>query len=276
MVIAYASLYPANALNTKNKVMKQRILNYLLTDRSFDGGLSLYMEIGQSMSFKRVLNRQGYTEYNHELLLDQLRISGGISPEEFRAYTEKPVAKDIPVVALGPPTPEEVTAFITELPEYVRKSIKLRDEFPFLREKDCPEELKILVADMISAYENYMQAHERLFAAVTPEDFAAATADVVENYLENREIWDELTHYKEKKELLAKHPIFAQMERFKEIRAMKGDELVKLLKSLENNISRNKKSIEKDPEHPETHNRRERVEAYQRELAEVKRILEQK
>jgi len=256
--------------------MKQRILNYLLTDRSFDSGLALYMEIGQSMSFKRVLNRQGFTEYNHELLLDQLRISAGITPEEFRAYTEKPVAKDIAVVVLGPPTHEEVTAFITELPEYVRKSIKLRDEFPFLREKDCPEELKILVADMISAYENYMQAHERLFAVVTPEEFATATADVVENYLENREIWDELTHYKEKKELLAKHPIFAQMERFKEIRAMKGDELVKLLKSLENNISRNKKNIETDPEHPETHNRRERVEAYQRELAEVKRILEQK
>ncbi len=225
------------------------------------------------MSCKQVLNRQGYSAYNHELLLDQLRILGNISPEEFRAFTEKPVIKEVLIAASGPPTLEEVTTFIAELPEYVRKSIKLRDEFPFLREKDCPEPLKILVADMISAYENYMLAHERLFAAVTPEEFAEATADVVENYLENREIWDELEYYKQKKELLGKHPVFEQMVRFKEIAKMKGNELAKLQKSLENNISRNKKKIEEQPEHPETHNRTEKVEAYQRELTEVKRLL---
>lgn len=253
--------------------MKQRILNYLRSDRSFDSGLVLYMEVGQSMSFKTVLNRQGYSQYNHDLLLDQLRIAGDISNDEFRAIIEIPVKKEVPVIVLGPPTTEEVSAFITELPEYVRKSIKLRDEFPFLKEKDCPEELKILVADMISAYENYMMAHERLFKAASPEDFAAATAEVVENYLENREIWDELVHYKEKKELLGKHPVFAQMERFNEIRKMKGDELAKIQKSLENNISRNKKKIEDEPDHPNTHERTERVEAYQRELTEVKRVL---
>ena len=253
--------------------MKQRILKYLQTDRTFEAGLALYMELGQSMSFKMVLNRQGYTDYNHQLLLDQLRLTGNISADEFRAITENPVKKEVPIVVLGPPTQEEVATFITELPEYVRKSIKLRDEFPFLREKDCPEPLKILVADMISAYENYMINHERLFTAATPEDFAAATKDVVENYLENREIWDELTHYKEKKELLGKHPVFAQMVRFKEIATLKGDELAKLQKSLENNISRNKKKIDEEPEHPETSNRIEMVEAYQRELAEVKRLL---
>jgi adenylyl- and sulfurtransferase ThiI len=63
------------------------------------------------------------------------------------------------------------------------------------------------------------------------------------------------------------------MVRFKEIATLKGDELAKLQKSLENNISRNKKKIDEEPEHPETSNRIERVEAYQRELAEVKRLL---
>lgn len=256
--------------------MKEKILNYLKSDRSFDTGLTLYMQHGQSESFKRILNRQGFNEYNHKLLLEELRKSAGIPEDQFRYIVSQPVISNDPEQTgepSGPPTPEEVTAFIGQLPEYVKKSIRLRDEFPFLKDPDCPDPLKILVADMISAYDNYHEAHERLFTALTPEDFARASADVVENYLENRTIWDELNHYKEKKELLGKHPIFERLVRLAEISKMTGTELVKLQKSLENNIARNKKKIAEEPDHPETHNRIQRVEEYSIDLDDVKRIL---
>ena len=259
--------------------MKQTILNYLKTDRSFEGGVRLYMSAGVSESFKRILNRQGFSDYNHKLLLEELRKLAGIPEDEFTYIIGKPVEKPIAQKVVEdlppalPPTAEEITTFVGQLPEYVKKSIRLRDEFPFLKEKDCPDPLKILVADMISAFDSYHAAHERLFSALTPEDFATASADVVENYLENREIWDELNHYKEKQEILGKHPIFERLIRFAEIAQMTGTELVKLQKSLENNIARNKKKIADEPDHPETNSRNERVEDYTAELNEVKRLL---
>lgn len=257
--------------------MGNKIIEYLKNDRSFEAGLMLYMIFGNSESFKRILNRQGFSEYNHKLLLEELRKVAKLEQDEFNYILStqvKAVSKETKDEPTTPPTTQEVTTFVEQLPEYVRKSIKLRDEFPFLREKDCPPELKILVADMISAFEAYHQANERLFKAMDPEDFAKASEEVVENYLENRAIWEELNHYKENKEILGQHPIFEQTQRFEEIRLMNGNDLVKLLKSLENNISRNNKLITDQPEHPETHNRKERVEKYQLELSEVRRVIE--
>lgn len=264
--------------------MKNKILQYLKTDRGFETGLALYMQFGNSESFKRILNRQGFSDYNHKLLHEELRKVAELKEDELAFILSVPIAmKSNPesnpealegLEATNPPNAKEVKVFVHELPEYVRKSIKLRDEFPFLRDKDCPDALKILVADMISAFEAYHQAHEQLFGAMKPDDFAKATEDVVENYLENRAIWDELNHYKEHKTLLGVHPIFDALNRFEEIRKMNGTELVKLIKSLENNISRNVKLINDKPEHPQTHNRKERVEKYQQELAEVRKIVE--
>lgn len=256
--------------------MKNEIIRFLKNDRSFESGLKLYMHHGPSESFKRILNRQGFSDYNHKLLLEELRKIAEIKEDEFAFIISAPVTT-VPQPEpepLEPPTEEEVAAFVEQLPDFVRKSIKLRDEFPFLREKDCPDALKILVANMISAYEAYHLAHERLFTAMEPEDFAKASEEVVENYLDNREIWDELIHYKEHKTLLGLHPIFEALNRYEEIKKMNGTELVKLIKSLENNISRNMKLINDQPEHPETHNRKERVEKYQQELDEVRRVME--
>lgn len=254
--------------------MKKRILNYLRTDRSFDSGVKLYMELGPSMSFKMILNRQGFTDYNHRLLLEELRKVAGITQDEFTAIINQKVQKHAAAESQPEPvTHQEVVAFVGGLPENIRKTIKLREEFPFLKEKSCPEVLKILVNDMITDYEAYMQAHERLFTALTPEDFAAASADVVENYLENRIIWEELNHYKEKNEFLGQHPVFSQMVRLEEIRSMSGTELVKLQNSLQNNIARNRKSVADDPDHKETENRLKRIEEYTAELEMVKRVI---
>ena len=48
---------------------------------------------------------------------------------------------------------ENAQSTYSEAPETVRKAIRFREEFPFLRQPDCPDELKVLVADMFSAYD---------------------------------------------------------------------------------------------------------------------------
>lgn len=162
---------------------------------------------------------------------------------------------------------------ISSVPEKIKKAIRLREEFPFLKSKECPGVLKELVNDMITDYESYVEGHQQLKDETDPEMIAALSKSVVEDYLENRQIWEELTHYKETGEFLAKHPLFDWITRKNEIEALKTPDLVNLKDQLENNIPRTKKKIADDPEHKETKKRQERVDQFEKELALVKQLL---
>ncbi len=126
---------------------------------------------------------------------------------------------------------------------------------------------------MLTAYDNYKQAHTCLFTATTHPDIHKASRDTVENYLENRRIWKELYHYKEKGVILGEHPIFCRMRRIEEIRQMGNAELFKFKVSRENNIFRNSKKLRLEPNHPQTLKRKESIQVMQQELSEVNRLL---
>ena len=159
------------------------------------------------------------------------------------------------------------------VPINVKRSIKLRDEFPFLKQKNCPGILKELVADMLTAYDNYTEAHPLLINTSDKKELEALSKEVVENYLENRQIWEELNHYKKTGKILGKHPIFEWVTRRGEIRGMKEAELVKLRDQLKNKIPRTKKTIADNPDHKDTAKRQQRVEQFEKELAEVNSLL---
>jgi hypothetical protein len=162
---------------------------------------------------------------------------------------------------------------IASVPVNVKRSIKLRDQFPFLKRKDCPGVLKELVADMLTDYENFVANHAKLIDEENPEMVAQLSKDIVEDYLDNRAIWDELNHYQVKGTLLGQHPIFEWINRRAEIRAMATPDLIKLRDALNNNIPRTRKLILDEPDHKDTAKRAERVEAFERELSEVKASL---
>lgn len=255
-------------------VMKNKVESFLKHDRTFDGALKLYMQNGQRLSLKRTLNNQGYSEQNNGVLFEQLRIEAGISPEEFRLLLLQPVTPETkPEIVEAPVTAEEKEVFIREIPEQIRKTIRLRDEFPFLADPKCPDEFKILVHDMINDYASYVENHKRLFEATTGEDLQEIAAAVVEDYLDNHEIWDELNHYKATGTILGKHPIFAASDRLLEIRNMTTADHVKLQKNLMNNIARTKQKIAEQPEHKNTSERKASVVKFEVELEEVNRIL---
>lgn len=119
----------------------------------------------------------------------------------------------------------------------------------------------------------YCDAHGRLFSAKTAQNFFDAIRDVIENYIENRRIIDELNHYKEKREILGKHPIFSWMRRSGEIRGMKIGDLVRLNERLKNNIIKTRQKIRNEKKHPQTASRVERLKELEMELAEVNRLL---
>ncbi len=159
------------------------------------------------------------------------------------------------------------------VPAEIKRSIKLREQFPFLKKKECPEVLKILVADLLTAYDGFVEGHQKLMETTSEKEMQELSKDVVENYLENRQIWDELHHYKETGKFLGKHPIFQWMVRKEEIKQMKKADLVKLRDQLKNKIPRTKKLMADEPDHKDNAKRQERVTQFEKEMKEVNLLL---
>jgi hypothetical protein len=129
------------------------------------------------------------------------------------------------------------------------------------------------VADMLTAHESYKTSHEALFLAKTKEEIAELSKKIVENYLENRWIWDELNYYKQHGTILGKHRIFSWMKRRDQVHKMKTNELVTRKINLELNLRRNKLSVKRQPDHPLTFERTKKIGDIEIELNEINRLL---
>lgn len=132
----------------------------------------------------------------------------------------------------------------------VPESVKLRDEFPFLDKADCPDKLKILVADKISAYKKAEAAHEELAKNETekhlsPEQEKELSATAVENFELNELVYRELNYFKEHNEILGEHPIFAEEVAQREVDELSDNDAHKTYRNLATYISREKKNLDK-------------------------------
>lgn len=156
----------------------------------------------------------------------------------------------------------------------VKERTQFRQQWPFLSEPDCPHELKILAADKITAYHNYVSGHRELFACTTPEECFECAKKIIKNFTENRKIVSEFTYYKEHRTRLGKHPIFLEMERLAEVRALPVTELFRRKKNLEGNIWRIQSEINKNDKPHLLAERESRLEARRRELKEINRLIE--
>lgn len=159
------------------------------------------------------------------------------------SYNEKPASKrkeDV-FAAVAKLKENDISDRIKSIPEPVKATVKLREQFPFLREANCPDALKLLVNDLITAYETYKQEQPKLHELLS-ENEAQATVDIVlENYIKNKEAWAELEHYKANGQVLGKHPLFERLALKDEITALKTVDLAAKIKALKINIGRNKK-----------------------------------
>ena len=121
---------------------------------------------------------------------------------------------------------------ITGMDEPVYQGLKLRDEYPFLNDENCPDVFKVLVSDKITAYKNYAAKHaEALEAAdqVDAEDKLYTLAkEAITNFQNNIDIKDELDHYRDTNgKILGKHPKLKNLRIEQEIGEMSEADLVK-------------------------------------------------
>jgi len=146
-------------------------------------------------------------------------------------------------------TTDAVKQLFVNAPEEVKVDLKLRDEFPFLNTKDCPDKFKILVADKLTAFKAFKEGREEikklLELGATEEELYAMAVETVENFQLNLDIYDELNYYKEHGQILGKHPIFAEDMLTEKVNSYSTVELTKRQKNLRTYVSRDTKKLEK-------------------------------
>lgn len=177
--------------------------------------------------------------------------------------------------------PERYKALLTKvltvnIPDDERPTTRtgaFRQEWPFLQERDCPLELKILAADKITAYNNYVSSHERLFSCTSLDECFAEAKKLIENYIENRKIISEFAFYREHKKTLGKHPIYDEIKRLAALRSLSVIDLLRLQRNLEGAIWRINSEIRKGTKPHLQNSRERRRQSKQRELDEVNKIL---
>nr|DAU37128.1 MAG TPA: hypothetical protein [Caudoviricetes sp.] len=150
-----------------------------------------------------------------------------------------------------------------------------RDEFPFLDDPSCPMELQALATKKITSYRAYVKLHKQLRDCSSLVQCAVVSRQLINNYLENRMIWEELEYYRTHGAILGKHPLMAFYARKKNMLNMTVKQLFREQKRLKANIWRVKSELAKgDKPHLEPE-RRARLAAYEAELAEINRLLDE-
>lgn len=237
--------------------MKNTVIDFLRNmpkskSEKFNKACQLYRNSpGKNSAIERSLNASGFSERNLESVIYELKKIHGIKDVDIlRAATTvfEKAADDLA---------EENTQSGIESNESesapTKNEVKpLREDFPFLNEKECPDELKILVADKITAYKTYCEKHaemQRIVSGelITVEGYEEKLArEIVEAFEENTLIYEELNHYKENGVVLGKHPIFKTLVLQREIDGKTNDELLAIIKNSDPYLSKNRKALKEE------------------------------
>lgn len=253
----------------------KEFIDYLRFDRTPEKAVELYQIYGNDLSFKNSLNFRVMDDHFFRVLLEELRKSFGLEEADFNFYMSKKVEirLNTQVKNIDHKSEETIPVKLIEIPEEIKRSLKLRDEFPFLNKPDCPNELKILVADMLTAYDSYREKHKALFDAATEEEFTEIALGVVGDYITNKNAWKVLEHYKNTGEILKISKTITWADRETEIRSLPNNELIKLSKNIPTSVTKLGTKIKKNPESKKIQEWTEKREWLLKELSLVKQLL---
>jgi len=262
------------------KSQRIQIVAWIRKGAPLKAGVDLYSRLPNKPRLVKALNQKA-AKYR-DLLNTEMCALLGITPARFNQIIKEHGTKQIEV---GSRKPEVKPVSSIQHPE---SSIKqpatpgnekpagrsFRKQFPFLSRPDCPPELKSLAADKITAWENYTAGHEKLFDCSSIDECCEAAANVVENYQENRLIYEELEYYAKNGSILGKHRIFDQYKKYQRLRGYNVIELVKLHENtLPHRIWRIENEMKKGDKPHLKAEREKRLQEVKGELAEVKRLL---
>lgn len=252
--------------------MKHKVIEFFQNlpkekSEQFNKAFELYRQSdGKSLGAERVINATGYSDQGLENLKYDLQKLHGIKDIEM---VQVPIIKEEietnegkkGVVVKGKkgivvkgkkgirPDNSHAGKVVIETPSVEIPVIPIREEFPFLNDADCPNELKILVADKLTAWNRYKKYHAQLqkmedgTVVATNEEMAIVANEASKAFDENQKIYEELNVYKETGKILGVHPIFKKLALQREVDEMTPDQLIKFKNSSSKYFSVNKKDL---------------------------------
>lgn len=256
--------------------MRNTVLEYLKgkdtgVTEQFNEGFYIAQKVGVSPNILARYNKRGATAENVQNIRYDLQKHLGITDAEIDAFIVEELPELLPVEFkkdsdhLGIEENgggklidlEPFTAILQEMNDAEKTGFKMSAQYPFLRDKEVPNELKILVNDAITAFDSYKTAHQELFDKLVVLDGVqlneAEVYKIAESLLAdfelNREIHAELQHYADTKEILGEHPIFSALKLQREVEAILPEELGRKRQNIASNISKKKEKLkgEQDP-----------------------------
>ena len=251
--------------------VKERVEQWARSGGDFSAGLSLFLTFNRNSFYVRNIEAKGVEKGLATLVCEfanKIKIS---SKEIFALIQASQVSYDLVI------TPDDSPQLKAREKEIVqqKKTIKLRDEFPFLGKKDCPEEFAILVNKMLTAYDDYRSNRDKLYD-IDKNNLDACyqgARSVLDSHILNREIWEELNHYKIHGTILGKLSEFKGREIREKFLSMST---VSLGKITGNNIPRKMSYYKKQLNDNATKNKdeiRAKMADAEDELSVIKKIL---
>lgn len=210
---------------------KADISRWLDSDQDYTTGVALYCRVGLNRMLRRRFQVER-TAQTHRLLVRELT---RLAAERVPGAAE----------ASGSPKPPTTADSNTPVTESTRAVMRFRERFPFLRAPDCPAPLKIAANDMFAARDRYTEAHARLRATAADEVAESLCENIVKDYLENRDIWDELEHYKDHGTILGKSEALRAYIKQEDLATIPDIELMKKINSARVNMSKRKTALTK-------------------------------
>ena len=214
--------------------MRKEIINYLKGPCPWAAGVALYLKYGQNLMLRKTFMHRMETADLRVTLIEELRKLAGLSATELSQL--KRTASQGTEKTMEPEKTGTKPAAVEASPT-VKKMIRFREKFKFLDKPDCPDELKVLVSDMFTALGKYKDAHAELAEA------ARLAEECVENYLANREMWEELEYYQEHGEVLGKCAKLRALKEAHDIAALDDLELARRYSSAQANTSKQRKRL---------------------------------
>ena len=227
------------------KAEKEEIIRYLSGPRNYYKGVALYNRHGHNRMYKRRFMFEE-TECTRSMLTEELRKLAGLTEAEFKRLPRLTAETVAVMESIAPVTKTENLP----VPAATLTGVRIRERFTFLQHPNCPDILKIIVADMLTAHQEYKTAFENLQKLADDQTAAAFTeaAKVVESYLVNKEAWDELEHYQNTGTILGKAKRFREMAEGEDLAALSDMELLRKLNSAKANQSKRKAELKKAQE----------------------------
>lgn len=219
--------------------MLNDVKQWLEGPRNYEEGVTLYLRYGQNRRLRYVFTHQTGSLVM-DMLVEQLRIIAGISETAMRCMQRRAARASARSTALPAGKTSQQASGET------MARIRFRERFPFLSDTDCPDVLKVAVADLFTAYGKYRDGHAAL-VAMTDDAPSGQSLDlcrqVVDNYLTDRAIMAELDYYAKHHELLGEAAVVRRFIEQKGLDSLSDADLIKQRASAAANLSKAKKRL---------------------------------